>query len=265
MTTMLGRPAFAARPDETEPASKPPITTHGNTRIRPTKSRRPDKRNPQSQTGTTAPLLQCFHPVNTARPKRPGPLLHLAITLLALPLAAAAQAPAHSTNEPPRQFTWSPPLGYVFVEGNCGERDSILAWMSPANPTSIREAQLVRFSSKKDGEDWQPDFQKVTGHFIERWTALQGRSVIVVPGNGGRKRDDPVEVRIPDRSPFPPGTFSEATYLQGYAGGYMDFVNGGPVTAPPLTAARTQGWIAGWTAAKQASRPPGSQLYDAPR
>lgn len=160
------------------------------------------------------------------------------------------------TNKPPPRFIWSPPLGYVFVEGNCGERDSILAWMSPPNPKSIREAQLVRFSTNKDGENWLPDFQLVTRHFIERWTAVKGRTVFVVPGNGNYERDNVIEVKLPLSTPYKTNSFNEATFLQGYAGGFMAAANGAKPAPPKLTAARPEGWTSGWKAGKRVARKP---------
>ena len=172
------------------------------------------------------------------------------ISLLSTVLLACAADPHHQATpslDPPR-FTWSPQQGYVFAEGSCGTDDQTLGWMSPPNPTRLREARIVMFAR---GDQWRAQFKETTAHFIARWMALKGRQVIVVPGDHGRLKDDPIHVPVPEVTPFQSGSFQEAMYLQGYAGGYMDGQNLRQSTNCPVAGARGDGWREGWTVAKR--------------
>jgi hypothetical protein len=160
--------------------------------------------------------------------------------------ASFAIAPSQASSNAPPRFTWSPPQGFLFVEGNCGSDDQTLGWMAPIAPKVPKDAKLIMFTN---GESWMTRFEEACKHFITRWTALKGREVVVVPGDYGRLKDDPILVRVPKSTPFAAGTFEEAIYLQGYAGGYMDQQNLRQSTEAPVTGARGQGWCAGWAAA----------------
>jgi hypothetical protein len=127
----------------------------------------------------------------------------------------------------------------------------MLGWMASANPTSLREARLIMFS---DGKNWRAHFHEATNHFIARWTELKNREVVVVAGDHGRAKDDAVPVRVPETTPFAVGTFEEAMFLQGYAGGFMDRKNLRQSTTAPVDGPRGMGWEAGWAAAHAATK-----------
>jgi len=159
-------------------------------------------------------------------------------------------SPGASQEKKPPRFTWSPPHGYVFVEGSCGTDDQTLGWMAPVGPKTLREAKLIMFSH---GESWRTQFAETSGHFVERWMKLKGKEVVVVPGDPGRPKNAAVGVRVLRMTPYEEGTLEEAMYLQGYAGGYMDFVNLSPWSSAPIGGPRGEGWAVGWVAAKRAS------------
>ena len=76
---------------------------------------------------------------------------------------------------------------------------------------------------------------------------VPGKSVTLPPEPGDLVQER-ITIRLPDKTPFPPGSQAERQYLQGYGEGFADAVRSHLFCRPRVGDRATEAWADGWKA-----------------